>query len=339
MPAISVLMSVYNGERYLAKAIDSILAQTFEDFEFIIINDGSTDGSSKILEEYTTTDNRIVLIQQENKGLVAALNTGIDIALAPLIARMDADDIALPNRLKIQKDYMDKTPDTVALGGAIELINENDKQFGHVKYPSKDQIDDYIYNRGSPLAHPAVMMRTEAVKALGGYRMAYKHAEDYDLWLRMHKVGTIDNLPQTILKYREHLQKVSTQHKHQQAIASVVARYAAKAEKDLTEKLENVTEDTLKLFKADQSRMDWEVIDIIASNLLLSPSKETIDELYAKVPQTVSKAAKPIAVRAYLKFAHASAKSKNYASCLRHIKQAFFASPKHTLSLLSEKLL
>lgn len=341
MPTISVLMSVYNGERFLRKAVESILAQTFEDFEFIIINDGSSDGSSDILEEYASKDPRIILEEQENKGLIFSLNKGIDMARAPLIARMDADDIALPNRFQIQKDHMDQHPDIVALGGAIELIDENDNTFGKVQYPSQNSdMDDYIYNRGSPLAHPAVMMRTETVKSLGGYRDAYKHAEDYDLWLRMHKVGKIDNLQTTILKYREHTQKVSVQNAQTQALVSVIARYAAKSKEDPTQNLKDLSKETLALFNADQNRIKWEVLDIICSGLMLSPSSETITEfeITQDFPEQVSKSAKPIAVRVFLKLLYASFKAKHYKMITHYLSRAFFTSPVATLRLFFEKL-
>ncbi|MFK7840345.1 MAG: glycosyltransferase [Bdellovibrionales bacterium] len=340
MPAISVLMSVYNGERFLDKAIDSILKQTFKDFEFIIINDGSTDKSSKMLQTYAKQDPRIILIEQENKGLIAALNKGIDCAKTPLIARMDADDIALPERLALQKTYLDENLEVIALGGAIEIIDENDSVFEKVEYPISADIEDYIFNRGSPLAHPAVMMRTQKVKELGGYRYAYKHAEDYDLWLRMHKIGTIDNIKQTILKYREHTNKISVQNARAQAVTSVVARYAAKADKDPTTNLEIISEDTLKLFEPNkQNRMQWEIIDIICSGLLLSPSDKAMLKIKELLPTQISPEAKPIVVRVFLKLAKVVAKTNRIDKALILSLRAFLTSPKHTLALFSEKLL
>jgi glycosyltransferase involved in cell wall biosynthesis len=339
MPEISVLMSVYNGEAFLNKAIDSILTQSFTDFEFIIINDGSTDGSSAILKNYARQDSRIILIEQSNQGLIAALNTGLQSAKTNLIARMDADDIALPDRLKIQKNHMDINPNILALGSSVIIIDETDRAKGTITYPQKDKVKNYSLHQGSPLAHPAVMMRKNAILSIGGYRSAYKHAEDYDLWLRLLKIGDIDNIQTPLLQYREHSQKISVQNAQQQALISVIARHASQSKPDPTENLTKLSRETLKLFGDDPIRCEWEIIDIMASGLLMSPNKDTIKLLATKIPSKAPKTAEYFAVRCYLKFAKASYLTKAFTDVFVFTAKAFCTSPVKTVSLIASKIL
>lgn len=337
-PAISVLMSVYNGETYLVPAIESILNQTDEDFEFLIVNDGSTDGSKDIIDYYASLDSRIVVIEQVNAGLVAALNKGLKKARAPLVARMDADDIALPHRLAAQKAYMDSHPDIGVLGSAVELIDAQGRPLSILSYPDADHAADYLYERGSPLAHPAVMMRRDLVLAQGGYRAAYQHAEDYDLWLRLYLHAGIDNLPDILLQYRHHPDKISIRHIHQQALASIVARYAARTEPDPTQKLEKVSLETLTLFKGDLNKMAWEIIDVMAGSFLQTRAPASLATLEAQFPPVISDPARPIAARAFLKAAFIAAHCRLWDKTMRYTARALFLAPHDTMAILFEKL-
>lgn len=339
MPAVSVLMSVFNGAPFLREAVESILCQTFGDFEFIIINDGSSDGSAEILHRYAGEDSRIVLIERENKGLIASLNEGLSCARAPLIARMDADDIALPERLALQKAYMDDHADVSALGGALVLIDEKGRAFGKHAYPRRGAtLDRHLYERGSPVAHPAVMMRRDAVLKLGGYRPAYKHAEDYDLWLRLRKTGAIDNLPATILKYRQHPGKISLRHAEQQALASVIARHAARAKTDPTDGLERLSVETLSLFSGGQEALKWEMTDLMAANLLLSPDAPALQELEERLPSVIPAEGRVFAARTFLKMAVAVFRLNEKGRALCYAAKAFVASPRAVCRLLSAKV-
>ena len=336
MPEISVLMSVYNGERFLRPAIESILNQSFNDFEFVIINDGSTDKSLDIIQSYANKDKRIQLINQENKGLIAALNTGLEQAKSPLIARMDADDIAYSERLSIQKQYMDTHPDIGVLGSAITPIDENNHPSKVLYYPQKNKIDDYIYNNGSPLAHPAVIMRRNLVLKEGGYHENFKHAEDYDLWLRLHKVTGIDNIKEPLLYYRQHTQKISLQYVEQQARSSIVARYIHKNNlKSDSLDFQNIMNNT----SADEkNKFEWEIIDIIASSLLLSSQSGDIKDYQDKIPKVAMNQSKPVAVRVYLKHALFFLKNKDYKGFAQYIGKSFCISPLNTLALLTNKI-
>lgn len=211
--SISVLMPVYNAERYVGKAVESILKQTFTDFEFIIINDGSTDRSLEILQRYAKQDNRIRLISRENRGLVKTLNEGLSLAKAPLIARMDADDIAYPDRFMLQKQFLDKNPDVVCLGGYFEIIDEAGRALTHLKVPLDDiAIQDLALKGHSAIVHPAAMLRLSAIKQVGGYREAFNAAEDLDLWLRLGEIGQLANIPFPVLHYRFLTSSISGQN-------------------------------------------------------------------------------------------------------------------------------
>lgn len=202
-PAISVLMPVYNAERYITGAVESILNQTLTEFEFIIINDGSSDRSLEILQRFAQQDTRIRLINRENKGLVKTLNEGLTLAKAPLIARMDADDMAYPDRFILQKEFMGQNPNVVCLGGYFEIIDGAGRPLTLLRPPLDDETIQELALKGhSAIAHPVAMLRLSAVKQVGGYREAFKAAEDLDLWLRLGEIGQLANIPYPLLQYR-----------------------------------------------------------------------------------------------------------------------------------------
>lgn len=198
-PKVTVLMPVYNGEKYLLEAIDSILNQTFTDFEFLIINDGSTDGSREIIESFS--DHRIVLVNQENIGLTNSLNKGIDMAIGEYIARMDCDDISLPLRLEKQVGFMDAHPEIGVCGSWILVFSGKSR---HVqRYPTtSDEIKCFMfYNTG--VAHPSVMIRREVFLKNGlYYDSSFAHAQDYELWIRAFHYTNFANIPKVLLHYR-----------------------------------------------------------------------------------------------------------------------------------------
>ena len=228
-PAISVVMSVFNGETFLVDALESILKQTFTDFEFVIIDDGSTDRTPEILSEYAKRDERVRVYSHENTGRAESLNRGIALAKAPLIARMDADDIAFPRRLEQQCEFMKVHPEIGLLGGAIELVTSTRRRFGVDIPPLKDDELRTAMARCNPFRHPTVIMRKETVLDSGGYRKPLLDADDYDLWLRMAERTQIANLPQILLSYRVHANQVSVRNMTHQALCCWAARTAATA--------------------------------------------------------------------------------------------------------------
>jgi glycosyltransferase involved in cell wall biosynthesis len=210
-PKVSVVMPVFNGERYLRSSIESILFQTLSDFEFIIIDDGSTDDSPAILDEYS--DSRIVVVKnQSNEGIVFSLNRGLERARGKYIARHDADDIALPERLRAQLSFLDSHGDIDVLGTHTYLIDESGEvlQDSSSLPPSDPSIACWLTYFGSQLAHPTVVMRREVYEKLGGYDERFRHAEDYEYWLRVcFSGGRIANLPERHAKQRVHNGRVS----------------------------------------------------------------------------------------------------------------------------------
>lgn len=229
IPAVSVVMAVHDGERWLAETLASLSAQTFGDFEVVVIDDGSTDGSAAILAAAAGRDARYRIVTQPNRGLVASLNRGLDEARAPLVARIDADDVAEPERFARQVAFLSARPEVAAVGSAIRIIDGDGRLLRLQAYPSGPAAVAKAMLKGCALAHPAVMMRRGAVLAAGGYREAFRHAEDYDLWLRLGESHALDNLPEPLLRYRQHGSSVSFRHRRQQALATFVARCCAQA--------------------------------------------------------------------------------------------------------------
>lgn len=230
LPSLSVLLPVHNGERFLADAISSVLAQSFSDFELIIVDDGSQDRSAEIAQSFAARDARVRVMRQRNRGLVETLNYGITLARAPLIARMDADDICLADRFLAQVPHFATKHDLAVLGGFIIIMDEQGHDIRIGRYPvARNEIRAYL-DRGSPFAHPTVVLRKEAVVSVGGYRKLMRHAEDYDLWLRLADAGfALENVPRPVLRYRQHSESVSMRHREEQVLATVVARLAHRA--------------------------------------------------------------------------------------------------------------
>ena len=224
-PQVSVVIPVWNGERYLREAIESVRSQDVDDLEIILVDDGSTDATSAILQDYSH-DCRIRVHRQTNQGLVAALNAGLRIAQSKYVARLDADDICMPGRLAAQLRYLECHPEVLAVGGAIEMIDEHGHSKGRRGYPVGQVAATSGMLKGCTLAHPAVMMRKEAVQAVGGYRTVFKHAEDYDLWLRLIEHGPVDNLAEVMIKYRVHPESVTHKHGASQSLAAGAALVA-----------------------------------------------------------------------------------------------------------------
>jgi glycosyltransferase involved in cell wall biosynthesis len=211
-PLISVVMPVYNGERFLTEAIDSILNQTCRDFEFIIIDDGSTDNTSVILEQHSKKDKRITWHREDkNEGIVAALNTGLDLACGKYIARMDQDDISLPERLDKQVGYLEEHPEIGLLGGQICFLDQNGYRIPTiVSYPSDDLSIRWTALFYNPFAHPAIIFRRELVTEHAlSYDPEFQKVEDYYLWSQMLRYTSAANLDDVLLLYRMHPESMS----------------------------------------------------------------------------------------------------------------------------------
>lgn len=224
MTKVSVVMPVYNGEKYLRQAIDSILNQSFSDFEFIIINDCSTDATEQIIKSYD--DKRIVYVKNDNNiGVAESLNRGFDIAKGEYIARMDADDISLPQRFEKQIEFMDKHNEYGLCGCDIIKFDDNGNEKQFIYSHSDDEIKvDLLFD--SPLPHPGIMIRRTVDETIDlHYDREYEKAEDFELWTRMAEKVRFYNIPEFLLKYREHNLQVSNACNEQQVESCKKIRY------------------------------------------------------------------------------------------------------------------
>jgi len=228
MPLVSVIMPVYNGERYLAGAVESILDQTLKDLELLAIDDGSKDRSPAILTSYAQRDGRLKVLSRPHEGLVSSLNAGLADAQSKYIARMDADDISVVNRLERQVAYLDERSECVALGCSILEIDPDGDPLGVVRNPLlHEEIEkELLVGCGGALPHPGVMFRRSALETVGEYRGML--AEDLDLYLRLGEVGRLANLDEVLLHYRLHMLSINTTRKremHEAAIRTIANAY------------------------------------------------------------------------------------------------------------------
>lgn len=264
---ISVVMSVYNGEPYLSEAIESILQQTYSDFEFVIINDGSTDNSLSIIKSFQEKDERIVLVSRENKGLIASLNEGIELAKGKYIARMDADDISLSTRFEQQVDFMEKNEAVVVCGTWIEQIYIDGRKPKLTKYytSSKDIKTQLLFS--CPFAHPSVFIRKSVLTENSlCYNKEFIHAEDYYLWTELSRFGEFANLDKTLLKYRyldDSITRVADRQQERQQI------------------LEHIYANALSNTGFKASKSDLNLIYSISNNTRLKISEIKSSELLA----------------------------------------------------------
>lgn len=222
-PLVTVLMPVHNGDKYLSEAIGSILAQTLSDFEFIIVDDGSTDSTVDILADYAKRDSRIRVYHQSKQGIVGALNAGLDLAKGQYIARIDADDWSPPERLAAQVAFMGARPEVGVCGAWVETIGE---PAGIVwRYPTDDATIRCRLLFDSALAHPSVMMRRELLTKA---HLRYEHepVEDYDLWVRCARHTRLANIPKILLYYRLHPQQVGQKYQAERLASAGNVRLA-----------------------------------------------------------------------------------------------------------------
>lgn len=209
---ISVIMPIYNGELYLREAIESILKQTYTNFELICIDDGSTDNTLSILKDYAAKDHRMVIVSRENRGLISTLNEGLSLAKYNYIARMDADDISMPSRLEKQISYLHAHKGVGVIGCSYTSVNQERNIIGLRRLWNINYILKATCIFGSPFAHPSVMFNKSVLGAELYYSPEYKHAEDYELWTRLQKITRFAALSEPLLEYRVLKTSVSRQN-------------------------------------------------------------------------------------------------------------------------------
>lgn len=207
VPKVSVLVGVYNAEKYIGEMVESLLAQTFRDFELIVVDDGSTDNSGALLQHYAGIDPRIRIITQENQGVGPAVNRAFDESRGIYIARADADDYSYPQRLEKQVAFMDSNPDVVAMGTGVMLVDPIGIPIGlHPQESSHEEIvGQLLRGNGSAVCQPSVMLRRDAFQKVGGYDPRWRVAEDLDLFLRLAEIGRLANMTEVLVNWRQHL--------------------------------------------------------------------------------------------------------------------------------------
>lgn len=215
-PAVSVVMPAYNAERFIREAIESVLTQSFGDFEVIVMDDGSSDGTRDIAQEYAVQDERVLLVSRENRGQCASLNEAIERAHAKWIAVMHADDVMESNRLERQLAFIAENPDLAVVSSFVHHIDSNGREIGKYRsqYTSRETVQRArLQNELIGFHHPAAMLRKDAVQAVGGYRSAFWVCEDIDLWNRLveQDFGILVQ-PEFLLRYRIHAGSASIAH-------------------------------------------------------------------------------------------------------------------------------
>ncbi len=217
-PAVTVLMAVYNGERTLGPALESILGQSCGDFEFLVVEDRSTDGSRELLERYAKQDRRLrILPNPENLGLTRSLQRGLEAARGRCLARLDADDLALPGRLEAQLTLLAARPEVGLVGGGIRVVGTGGKLLREWFPPTEDaalRLELLVKNHA--FAHSAVMFRRESALAAGGYDQAFRYAQDYDLWCRLSAQARLASLPELVVERLAGAEAISVLHRQEQ---------------------------------------------------------------------------------------------------------------------------
>lgn len=234
-PKASVILPIYNGEKYLVDCINSILHQTFEDFEILMLNDGSKDKTLEICEQFASIDARCKIHSRENKGLVHTLNEGIEKSKGTIIFRMDADDICKPERFSRQIKYLAEHPECVAVGTAVTLIDPEGWEIMDfpviLEHAAIDQC--HLQGKGGAIAHPSAAIKKEALTQIGGYDDAYKHAEDVDLFLKLAEIGVLANIKEPLLFYRQHLESIGYARRNEQILSAQKSISAACARRGI----------------------------------------------------------------------------------------------------------
>jgi FkbM family methyltransferase len=226
-PTISVVMTVFNGEEFLSETVDSVLNQSFRDFEFIIVDDGSTDATADILSKYAPRDSRIRVLRNGKKGRAASLNLGISLANGKYVANNDADDLATPGRLEEQVAFMERNPEVGVLGSAYEVITDSGAVIDLVRHPLEDSEIRSVILRDNPICHSSAILRKDIALAVGGYRSTFEPSEDYDLWLRMSERSKLANLHNVLVRYRVHANQLSVRKLEHQRLCVLAASTAA----------------------------------------------------------------------------------------------------------------
>jgi len=284
IPDVSVVMPVRNGARWLPESVASVLSQSLTGLELLAVDDGSTDETPRILAEFAARDDRVRIIRQEPLGLVAALNRGLADARAPLLARLDCDDRARPERLERQARYLRDHPEVGLLGSWAEAVDADGNVMGRRTPETESDVLKRFLMRGNPFVHSSVMLRTQLARDLRGFRHAFRAAEDYDLWIRMAEVAEVANLPEVLVDYRVHDAGVTKVQALRQAFSARLARRSAQARREtghdpadrLTDPPDWHAPEADASFYADDARL-YRLLDLAATSASAGKDADVVD--------------------------------------------------------------
>jgi len=299
-PAVSILVAVHNGERFIAETVDSALAQSFEDLELVVVDDGSTDATAEILAAYAEADRRVRVHRQAHTGVSAARNRGIEACRGPLIALLDGDDVMKPDRLRTQLRFLAENPDAGLVGGQVDVVDEDGRKFAEAAYPCDDAGIREGLQRSNAFVHSAVTVRTEVLRGVGGYRHLFVVAQDLDLWLRIAERSRLANLPQKVVSYRIHSTQASTTKIELQATMALAARESARRREqgleDPIDGLAAIDERTLLAAGIAGEEIDREVVEAavwIAKTAGRAGYEDMARELFAIARRRARKSSQP----------------------------------------------
>lgn len=269
-PTVSVVMPVRNGERFVEQAAHSILEQTFSDLELVIVDDGSTDSTPTLLAAIGAQDERVVVLRSRRpEGIVDALNEGCRAARGSYLARMDADDVSLPNRIELQAGLLDATPDVGIVGGCMTCTNLSGSVSWPALYPPEDAEIRKMLPSANPFGHPTVTMRREAFESCGGYRDVCRHAEDYELWVRLLDRWRGANVSEPVLLYRVHTNQTAFRDWRQHCLSTLAVQASARIRHveggDPLEDVELVSEATLRELGVSEHQIRTRIVESLTS--------------------------------------------------------------------------
>jgi len=349
LPIASVLMPVYNGEAYLAEAIESVLGQTEKNIEVVAIDDGSTDSSRAILRRFALQDPRVRVFEEKHRGLVPALNRGLEVARGKYICRLDADDIAMPDRVEIQVRFLDAHEDYVLVGGQATVIGQAGETIGTREQPfSHDEIEAALRSYCC-LTHSAVTFRRAEVLSAGGYDSLFNPAEDYDLWVRLAVNYRLGNLPDFVCQYRVHGNQVCSSSIFKQSFMAMCIRAAFRgaSRETIRESVQAKKKDFFLVLRRLGFRND-EIAEGIVGVYLYWVGRyrsmgrqEMACKLLSELTQHMLdlKCNSLYLARVYSLGILVSLDARNYARAARYLLLALALSPEETIRRLFKKLL
>jgi dTDP-4-amino-4,6-dideoxygalactose transaminase len=340
-PRVSVVMPVFNGETYLAEAVESVLRQTLSELELIAVDDGSSDGSRSILERFVSSDRRVrLVVNEQNQGISGALNRGWRAARAPYVARLDADDVAPRDRLSQQVRFLDAHPSVAVVGGTLIAIDSHGRRISTRRFPASNRAIQAALVRYNCFSHPSVTMRRSALEAVGGYR--FRRIEDYDLWLRIAERFALANLAEPMILHRLHLDQQAVVALERTARETCAVRAAARERRATgVDPLAGVAELTQEVFDrlgVDEAEVAAAVQEeMIARAAILADlghDARALDLVEQARRRAGQRAVKAFAATTELKRAEALLRARRPVAAAGHVALAIRREPRRSLSLL-----